>query len=512
MQYLIIKNMNLKYNLNKKYQRTLATTEAERLASQHALGKLGAQERIDILLDHNTFQEISFPESNGSEPTAPLDAVIIGSGKINGRTVFIFSQNFQIMGGTISHQVGMKIALLLKTAKEQKAPVIGIYDSGGARIQDGVSALAGVGEILFHNIECSGIVPLIAVVVGPCAGGAAYSPALCDFVFCVDTISKMYITGPDAVKSVTHETVDPDDLGGTKVLSQKSGVAHFCYENELQCFSEVKRLLEYLPQSCTDQSMPIEARDNNYSDDLLSIIPEDDHIPYDMKRLIESVVDNNSFMEVQPLFAPNIICGFARLKGNTIGVVAQQPNILAGAIDVNASVKASRFVRFCDAFNTPIITIVDSPGFLPGTEQEHKGIIRHGAKLVFAYAEATVPKISLITRKAYGGAYIAMGSRHIGGDITFVWQKAKIAVMGAEPAVNIMFRKEIACSANPDATRQSLIEEYAQTLELCQDNKPEFIDRIISPDQTRQTLSHALRLLNSKYKLPLQKKHVNIPL
>jgi propionyl-CoA carboxylase beta chain len=394
-------------------------------------------------------------------------------------------------------------------------PVIGIYDSGGARIQEGVASLAGVGEMLLRNTRCSGAIPQIAVVVGPSAAGAVYSPALCDFVFTVKNITQMYITGPDVVRSVTNEVVSHQELGGADVHNRKSGVAHFLYDDEQECFKQVRRLFGFIPQNCNTKPATVKTDDSPERTDesLCTLVPEDPRLPYDMKKVIATIVDNGDFMEVQPQFARNIICGLARLDGNSIGVVAQQPSVLAGTIDIDASVKAARFVRFCDSFNIPLVSFVDVPGFMPGTEQEHGGIIRHGAKLIYAYAEATVPKLTVITRKAYGGAYIVMSSHHLKGDINYAWPGAEIAVMGAEAAVNIIFRKVIAESSTPEETRKKLVEEYKAKF----DNPLQaaglgYIDDIIDPRRTRPMLIQALDMLKDKnQKLP-HKKHGNIPL
>ncbi len=497
------------------------TSATERIAAQHARGKLTARERIELLVDPGTFHEMGgfvthrATDFGMSEQREVSDAVITGSGEIDGRPVFVFSQDFTFIGGTISEVVGQKIGKVLDRALERGMPVIGIYDSGGARIQEGVASLAGVGEILVRNARCSGAIPQIAVVVGPSAGGAVYSPALCDFIFTVKGITQMYITGPDVVRSVTNEVVNHQELGGADVHNQKSGVAHFLYDNEQECFKQVKRLLTFLPQNCNAKPKTVKTGDNSERTDeaLFTLVHDDPRRPYDMKKVIYSIVDSSDFMEVQEHFAANIICGLARLAGNSVGIVAQQPSVLAGTIDINASVKAARFVRFCDAFNIPLVSLVDVPGFLPGIEQEHSGIIRHGAKLIYAYAEATVPKLTVITRKAYGGAYIVMSSHHLKGDINYAWPGAEIAVMGAEAAVNIIFRKVIAESANKEELRIKLVDEYKAKF----DNPLQaaglgYIDDIIDPRCTRPMLIRALKMLKDKrQKLP-QKKHGNIPL
>ncbi len=492
-----------------------------RTAVQHDRGKLTAGERIDLLLDGGTFSEMDggvVRRGAGFEPADQkdsCDAVVTGSGKINGRPVFVFSQDFTFMGGSISEAVGLKVARLMDKALEHGIPVIGIYDSGGARIQEGVASLAGVGEMLLRNARCSGAIPQIAVVAGPSAGGAVYAPALCDFVFVVKNISQMYITGPDVVRAVTNEVVSHQELGGAEIHSQKSGVAHFYYESEEECFSNVRRLLSFLPQNCHDSPPVVATGDDPGRTDgsLLTLVPEDPRRPYDMKKVISVIVDDADFMEVQADYAPNIICGLARLGGRSVGMVAQQPSYLAGTIDIKASVKGARFVRFCDAFNIPLVSLVDVPGFLPGTEQEHGGIIRHGAKLIYGYAEATVPKLTVITRKAYGGAYIVMSSRHLRGDVNYAWPGAEIAVMGAEGAVNIIYRKQIAAASDPDEKRRELIEEYRSKFDNpLQAVELGYIDDIIDPRRTRPLLVQALEMLRHKsQKLP-QKKHGNMPL
>jgi acetyl-CoA carboxylase carboxyltransferase component len=493
----------------------------ERIAAQHARGKLTARERIDLLLDSGTFHEMGgFIVHRGTdfglaEQKELGDAVVTGSGKIDGRQVFVFSQDFSFMGGSISEAVGLKVAQIMDMALERGIPVIGIYDSGGARIQEGVASLAGVGEMLVRNARCSGAIPQLAVVVGPSAGGAVYAPALCDFIFLVKNISQMYITGPDVVRAVTNEVVSHQELGGAEVHTQKSGVAHFSYDSEKECFQNVRRLFSFLPQNCNDKPLVLTTTDDpgRIDESLLNLAPEDPRQPYDMKKIISIIVDNTDFMEVQADYARNIICGLARLGGYSVGIVAQQPSYLAGTIDINAAVKAARFVRFCDAFNIPLVSLVDVPGFMPGTEQEHGGIIRHGAKLIYAYAEATVPKLTVITRKAYGGAYIVMSSRHLKGDINYAWPGAEIAVMGAEAAVNIIYRKQIAGAANPTEKRHELVAEYRTKF----DNPLQaaglgYIDDIIDPRRTRPILIHALEMLRNKsQKLPV-KKHDNIPL
>ena len=493
----------------------------KRIQQQRAQGKLTARERIELLLDPESFSELGTLISHRAtdfglaEQKHLGDAVITGSGKIDSRPVFVYSQDFTVWGGSISEVVGQKVSQIMDMALNCGVPIIAIYDSGGARIQEGVASLSGVGEILLRNTLCSGVVPQLSVVVGPSAGGAVYCPAITDFVFMVKGISQMYITGPDVIKAVTGEKISHQELGGAEVHASKSGVAHFITDNEVACFKMVRRLLSLLPQNYKAPLPEVKSSDNPERTDesLLNLIPDDPRKPYDMKKLITSVVDNGDFMEVHQYFAPNIIVGFARLNGQPAGIVAQQPICLAGVIDIDASVKAARFVRFCDGFGIPLVSFVDVPGFMPGSAQEHHGIIRHGAKLIYAYAEATVPKVTVITRKAYGGAYIVMSSKHLRGDINYAWPSGEIAVMGAEGAVNVIFRRAIAESDNPTETQQQLVSEYREKF----DNPYEtaalgYIDDVIDPRQTRPKLIRALEMLRNKVQSSPQKKHSNIPL
>lgn len=493
----------------------------KRIQQQHAKGKLTARERIDLLLDPGSFNELDClithraTDFGLAEQKYPGDAIVTGSGKIDGRLVFIYSQDFTVLGGSISEVVGQKACKVMELALNSGAPIIALNDSGGARIQEGVIGLRGVGDMLLHNTLCSGAIPQLSVILGPSAGGAVYSPAITDFTFMVKGISQMYITGPDVVKAVTSEEISHEELGGAEVHAQKSGVAHFIAENEPECFQMVRRLLSFLPQNYKDKLPRVEPTDdpNRTDENLLNLIPDDPKKAYDMNQLITSVVDNGDFMEVHHYFAPNIIVGFARLDGRPVGIVAQQPAYLAGVIDIDAAVKAARFVRFCDAFNIPLVSFVDVPGFMPGAEQEHSGIIRHGAKLIYAYAESTVPKVTVITRKAYGGAYIVMSSKHLRGDINYSWPTGEIAVMGAEGAVNIIFRNTIAKSDNPTETRQKLVNEYRARF----DNpyiaaSRGYIDDVIDPRVTRPKLIRALEMLENKTDSNPPKKHGNIPL
>jgi len=493
----------------------------ERTEQQQARGKLTARQRIDLLLDPDSFSELGAfvthrtTDFGLAEQQHPGDAVVTGSGRVNGRPVFVCSQDFTILGGSISEVVGQKVRQVMEMALNTGAPVVAIYDSGGARIQEGVLSLAGVGDMLLQNTLCSGVIPQIAVVVGPSAGGAVYCPAIADFIFVVKGISQMYITGPDVVKAVTHEELTHQQLGGAEVHAKKSGVAHFIANDEQECFREVRRLLGFLPQSNLEEPPLSETGDKpgRTDDGLRQLIPDDPKKPYDMKKLISSIVDGGDFMEVHRDFAPNIIVGLARFGGRPAGIVAQQPSYLAGVIDIDASDKAARFVRFCDAFNIPLVSLVDVPGFMPGPAQEHGGIIRHGAKLIYAYAEATVPKVTVITRKAYGGAYIVMSSRHLRGDINYAWPTAEIAVMGAEGAVSIISRKEIAASDKPEETRRRLIDEYQEKF-----NNPYiaaargYIDDVIDPRETRPKIIQALEMLKDKSVTNPYRKHGNIPL
>ncbi len=493
----------------------------KRIQQQHDRGKLTARERLELLLDPSSFNELGTfvshrcAELKLHEQRHPGDAVVTGSGRVDGRPVFVYSQDFTVLGGSISEVVGQKVGQVMDLALSSMTPVIAINDSGGDRIQEGVASLSGVGEMLLKNTLCSGVIPQISVVVGPSAGGAVYCPAITDFVFMVKGISQMYITGPDVVRAVTGEEISHEELGGAEVHARKSGVAHFIADSEKECFAAVGRLLSFLPGSNMESAPVVETGDDpeRIDEGLLELVPDDPRRAYDMKKLISSVADNGDFMEVHQHFAPSIIVGFARLNGRSVGIVAQQPSYLAGVIDIDASVKAARFVRFCDAFNIPLVSFVDVPGFMPGISQEHGGIIRHGAKLIYAYAEATVPKVTVITRKAYGGAYIVMSSKHLRGDINYAWPSGQIAVMGAEGAVNIIFRKDIAASANPEETRKKLVADYEEKF-----SNPYraanlgYIDDIIDPRQTRRHLIKALEMLEGKTQDNPPKKHGNIPL
>jgi propionyl-CoA carboxylase beta chain len=508
-------------NLNRlKKQAEMGGGEAK-IDAQHKRGKLTARERIELLFDKGTFNELGAFAAHrcrdfGLEKQRNAgDAVVTGSGLVNGRLVFAYSQDFTVLGGSISEVVGQKVAQVIDMAIRAGAPLIAINDSGGARIQEGVASLSGVGDILLRNTIASGVIPQISVVVGPSAGGAVYAPALTDFIFAVKGISQMYITGPDVIKAVTGEDISHEALGGAEIHAKKSGVAHFLCENEKECFEQIRELMGFLPQSNRNKPPRGKNKDNEErkTRDLRDIIPDNPKRAYDMKKVITEVADEKEFFEVHKHFAQNIIVGFVRMGGQPAGIVAQQPSHMAGVIDINASLKAARFIRFCDAFEIPLVSFVDVPGFMPGTDQEHSGIIKHGAKLIYAYAEATVPKITVITRKAYGGAYIVMSSKHLRGDINYAWPASEVAVMGAEGAVNIISRKAITESANPDETRQKLLDEYREHFaNPYQAAQLGYIDDVIDPADTRSKIIKALRSLENKVLANPPKKHGNIPL
>ncbi|MCS7259187.1 MAG: methylmalonyl-CoA carboxyltransferase [Anaerolineae bacterium] len=493
----------------------------ERIERQHKAGKLTAYERLELLLDEGSFREIDCFVTHratgfGMEHNKPLgDGVVTGYGTIDGRLTFVFAQDFTVMGGSLGRAHADKICKVLDLAMKNGAPVIGLNDSGGARIQEGVVALGGYGDIFLRNVMASGVIPQISCIMGPCAGGAVYSPAVMDFIVMVKNTSYMFVTGPDVVKAVTGQEVSFEDLGGAWMHNTESGVAHFIAENEEDAIYILRRLMSFLPQNNMEDPPVVPCRDDplRTDDRLNTIVPDDPTQPYDMKQVIHTVVDNGDFLEVMEHFAPNLIVGFARLNGRAVGIVASQPCVLAGALDNNASIKGARFVRFCDAFNIPIITFEDVPGFLPGLDQERGGIIRNGAKLLYAYCEATVPKITVITRKAYGGAYIVIASKHIRGDVNLAWPSAEIAVMGAEGAINILYRKELAEADDPERLRARLIEEYRNAFA-----NPYvaaswgYLDDIIEPSHTRPRLINALEMLQNKRDQNPPKKHGNIPL
>jgi len=493
----------------------------ERIKSQHDKGKLTARERIELLVDEGSFEELDmFVEHRstdfGLENQKYLgDGVVTGTAKITGRPVALYSQDFTVFGGSLSETHAEKIAKVLKLAMKIGIPVIGLNDSGGARIQEGVVSLGGYADIFLLNTLASGVVPQISLVMGPCAGGAVYSPAITDFIFMVKNTSYMFVTGPNVVKTVTHEDVSFEDLGGAETHATKSGVAHFVNENEVEAIANVRKLMSYLPLNFMDRSPKVEFDTGTVTlqEELDSIIPDTPNKPYDMKEIINLLVDNNDFFEVHSHFAENIIVGFGRIGGRTVGIVANQPEVLAGVLDINASVKGARFVRFCDAFNIPLLVLVDVPGFLPGTEQEWNGIIKHGAKLLYAFCEATVPKITVITRKAYGGAYDVMNSKHIRGDFNFAWPSAEIAVMGPKGAVEIIFKKDIEKSKDKEAEIEKKLKEYVEKFAnpyIAAERG--YIDDIILPRNTKLKLINSFNLLEKKVDTNPKKKHGNIPL
>jgi acetyl-CoA carboxylase carboxyltransferase component len=488
---------------------------ASRIERQHEKGKLTARERLDLLLDPGSFHEIdAFATRTDGNEFSP-ESVVTGWGAVDGRTVFVFSQDFTVQGGSVGYVHGAKVCKVLDLALKNGAPVIGINDSGGARIQEGVDSLWAYGEIFTRNTLASGVIPQISVIMGPCAGGAVYSPAITDFVFMVNDIGQMYITGPIVIEAVTGEQVTFEELGGALVHNQRSGVAHFLEQDEASCLKGVRRLLSFLPSNNMDDPPLVDLGDapERADPELDDIVPADPQEPYNMKDVIQRVVDGGDFMEVARYFAPNLIVGFARMNGQSVGIVAQQPRVLADALDINSADKGARFIRFCDAFNIPLITLCDTSGFLPGVNQEHGGIIRHGAKMLYAYAEATVPKIALITRKAYGGAYIAMSSKHLRADVNYAWPSAEIAVMGPEGAVNIVNRREIAAAEDADAKRAELAEAYRRKFAnpYVAASKG-YIDAVIVPSETRPRVIEALAVLENKRDGLPPKKHGNIPL
>ncbi|MBS7299367.1 MAG: methylmalonyl-CoA carboxyltransferase [Eubacteriales bacterium] len=491
-----------------------------KIKKQHDAGKKTARERIAALLDAGSFVEVDAfvehrsNEFNMAETKAPGEGVVTGYGTVDGRLVFVYSQDFTVIGGSLGEMHAKKICKVMDMAVKMGAPIIGMNDSGGARIQEGIAALSGFGEIFKRNTLASGVVPQISAIMGPCAGGAVYSPAITDFVFMVEKTSQMFITGPAVIKSVTGEDVTSEELGGAAAHAEKSGVAHFTAKDEEECIEKIKKLISYLPSNNLED-VPFEMPQdpiNRLSEKLTTIVPDEPNKAYDVKEVIAEVVDGGSFMEIQSGFAKNIVIGLARMNGSTVGIVANQPNVMAGALNVDASDKAARFVRFCDSFNIPIVTFTDVPGYLPGVHEEHGGIIRHGAKLLYAYSEATVPMINVILRKAYGGAYIAMSSKHLGADAVFAWPTAEIAVMGPEGAANIIFKNEIAESSDPITTRSEKIQEYrdkfANPFEAA---KLGFVDDVIEPDSTRPRIIAALEMLASKRETRMSKKHGNIP-
>ena len=494
---------------------------SDRIHKQHEAGKLTARERIDLLLDPGSFTELDkFVTHRATDfgmqgKKIPGDGVVTGYGLVDGRQVFVFAQDFTVFGGSLSGAYAQKICKIMDLATRVGAPVVGLNDSGGARIQEGVESLAGYADIFLRNTLASGVVPQISLILGPCAGGAVYSPAITDFIVMVKDTSYMFITGPDVIKTVTHEEVSKEALGGALAHNQKSGVAHFAAVNEQAAILLTRELLSYLP-SHNAEDPPVAPNDDpptRTEDALADIVPSNPNKPYDVKEIVRAVVDQRHFFEVQEHYARNIVVGFARLNGRSVGIVANQPAVLAGVLDIDASIKAARFVRFCDCFNVPLITFVDVPGFLPGTDQEWGGIIKHGAKLLYAYAEATVPKVTVITRKAYGGAYDVMASKHIRADINYAYPTAEIAVMGPEGAVNIIFRNELAKAADPAAERNRLVAEYREKFaNPFKAAELGYVDEVIRPEQTRPKLIRALEMLKDKRQDNLPRKHGNIPL
>ncbi|MGD1146754.1 MAG: acyl-CoA carboxylase subunit beta [Thermoanaerobaculaceae bacterium] len=484
------------------------------IEKQVALGKLPARERIKFLLDRDTFHEYDLfvehrcHDFGMDKKQLAADGVVTGTGKISGHPVCIFAQDFTVAGGSLGLMHARKITKIMDHAMKLGIPLIGINDSGGARIQEGVNSLAGYGEIFFRNTLASGVIPQISVILGPCAGGAVYSPALTDFVFVVDKISKMFITGPEVIKTVLGEEISMEELGGARVQTEISGNAHFYAESELECFEQIKKLVTFIPWNNRKKADPFQARTPRPGLDIEGIIPPEPTKPYDVRAIIKAICDDSDFFEVQKYWAANIVIGFARLAGETVGVIANQPLVLAGVLDVDSSDKAARFIRFCDAFNIPLVTFVDLPGYLPGVDQEHAGVIRHGAKVLYAYSEATVPKITVILRKAYGGGYIAMCSRHLGADFVFAWPTAEIAVMGPEGAANIIFKAEIAGAQDPDAMRRAKVEEYTEKFAnpyIAAANG--HVDAVITPRETRGCLIHAIEISAAKHESRPAKKH-----
>lgn len=492
----------------------------DRIAKQHKAGKLTARERLNLLMDPGSFVEIDAfvkhrcTEFGMQEVDAPAEGVVTGYGTVDGRLVYAYAQDFTVVGGSLGEMHAKKICKVLDLALKMGAPVVGVNDSGGARIQEGVDALSGYGQIFYRNTIASGVIPQISVIMGPCAGGAVYSPALTDFVFMVDKTSQMFITGPQVIKTVTGEEVSPEELGGAMTHNKVSGVAHFISADEKACIEDIKRLLSFLPSNNMETAPVYECEDdlNRIEEALNGIVPENPNKPYDMKDIIRAVVDNGDFMEVQPYYAQNIITAFARINGASIGIIANQPKVLAGCLDINASDKAGRFIRTCDAFNIPILNLVDVPGFLPGTNQEYGGIIRHGAKMLYAYSEATVPKVTMVVRKAYGGAYLAMCSKDLGADMVFAWPMAEIAVMGPEGAANIIFKKDIEGAENPAQARAEKIQEYRDKFATPYIAASRgFVDAVIEPAETRARLAGAFEMLASKRENRPAKKHGNLP-
>ncbi len=514
------KSMNKIELLKAKREEILLGGGQDRIDSQHKKGKLTARERLHFLLDENSFQEIGAfvthrSKDFGMEKQQFLgDGVVTGYGKINGRLVYVFSQDFTVFGGSLSETHAEKICKIMDLAMQNGVPLIGLNDSGGARIQEGVVSLGGYADIFYRNTLASGVIPQISAIMGPCAGGAVYSPAITDFIGMVENSSYMFVTGPNVVKTVTNEVVSSEQLGGASVHSSKSGVAHFSYANEIEALQHIKQLLSYIPQNCEEKTPNLDYKQSNeLRIELSNIIPENANQPYSMHQVIENLIDEGSFLEVHKNFAENIIVGFARLAGRSLGIVANNPESLAGVLDVNSSTKGARFVRFCDAFNIPLLVLEDVPGFLPGTDQEWNAIITNGAKLLYAFCEATVPRITVITRKAYGGAYDVMNSKHIGADMNYAWPNAEIAVMGAKGAAEIIFKKDITNADNPELKWKEKEAEYAEIFaNPYRAAERGFIDEVIFPEETRAKLISAFEMLENKVANLPRKKHGNIPL
>ena len=489
----------------------------QRIAAQHAKGKLTARERIDLLLDHASFEEFDmFVEHRGTDfgmekTKIPGDGVVTGWGTVNGRTIFVFAKDFTVFGGSLSEEHAKKITKIQDMAIKNRAPIIGLFDAGGARIQEGVAALGGYGEVFQRNVLASGVIPQISLIMGPCAGGDVYSPAMTDFIFMVRETSYMFVTGPDVVKTVTNETVTAEELGGAQVHTTRSSIADRAYDNDVEALLQMRRLIDFLPSSNLETPPKLPSFDDPDRIDMSldTLIPENPNKPYDIKELITKVADEGDFFEIQEAHAKNIVTGFARIEGTTVGIVANQPLALAGVLDSDASRKGARFVRFCDCFNIPIVTFVDVPGFLPGTAQEYGGLIKHGAKLLFAYSQATVPLVTVITRKAFGGAYDVMASKHLGADVNYAWPSAQIAVMGAKGAVEIIFRQDI---AEPDKIAEHVRHYEERFLSPFVAAERGYVDEVIRPQETRRRVARALAMLRDKHVEMPMKKHDNLPL
>ncbi len=511
-----------KYNiLAQKNEEALLGGGQKKLDSQHAKGKLSARERIELIVDPDSFHEIGRLVTHRSqdfgldEQKFLGDGVVTGYGTVNGRLIYIFSQDFTVIGGSLSETYAEKIVKIMELAMKNGAPIIGLNDSGGARIQEGVASLKGYADIFYRNIHASGVVPQISLIMGPCAGGASYSPAMTDFILMVENISYMFVTGPKVVKTVTQEDISAEELGGASTHATKSGVTHFTCANEVACITDLKKLLSFIPQNCEEEppALPYQSVGSELRPALNNIVPGNANQPYDMREVVEGIIDDGTFMEVHKDFAENMIVGFARLGGRSIGIVGNQPAVLAGVVDIDASVKAARFVRFCDCFNIPLLVLVDVPGFLPGTDQEWNAIITNGAKLVYAFCEATVPRVTVITRKAYGGAYGVMNSKHMGADMNYAWPQAEIAVMGAKGAAEIIFKKEITTADDPETKLQEKVDEYTNAFATpYQAAERGYIDEVIIPEQTRAKLLSAFDMLKNKVDQIPRKKHGNIPL